>query len=299
MRTIYFTVLITLFSYSLLAFAENPALHIYTANVENRFEVGTTATIFVELMTNIEMPNGESEIQMDGAIVGFPPIPLLVTRINKSLFSFVSPVLKITDVGERYFQVQIKTRSKKTADRIKNAIQANTIRIDQNTIAMNSSSDEQVRADYQREISRLTAMNLSLSKQLNSLYVPIGIPRDLGIRVIPRMDENVSVFISQESLSIEDGSMGEYTIKLMNRPTSDVTIRLEANTTAVDLNETLDNQLDLVFTPENFNRPQTIHVGIPCDTTVTQFGISHEAFSRDERFNGLVIENISINVVQE
>lgn len=299
MKKIYFTALMSLLTCSVFAFVENPALHIYTDNVENRFEVGAPANIFVELMTDIELPNGESEIELDGVIVGFPSIPLEMTKISNSLYLFVSPNFKITDVGERYFQIQLKIRSKKTADRIKTAIQANVVSIDQNTIAMNSTSNEELKASYQRDITRLTAMNASLTKQLNSLFAPMGSPKELGIRIIPKMDENVSILVSQESLSIEDGSMGEYTLKLMSRPTSDVTIRVQADSTAVDLNETLDNQIDLLFTPENFDRPQAVRVGIPCDTTVTQFGIAHEAFSRDARFNGLVIENISINVVQE
>jgi hypothetical protein len=299
MRNIFLTLVAAFLTCNVFALTGNPALNIYTSNVENRFEVGSTANIFVELMTDIDMPNGESEIEMDGIIVGYPPISLEMTKISKTLYLYTSPVLSITDVGERYFQVQLKARSKKAADRIKAAIQTNLANIDQLTIAMNSSTDEQTRVDLQGKIDRLIEMNHSLEKQLNSLFVTIGTPRELGIRVIPKNDENNSIPVSQSYLSIEDGSMGEYSIKLNNRPVSDVTIRVQADTTAVDLNETLDNQIDLVFTPENYTRPQAVRVGIPCDTTVTQFEISHEAFSLDTRFNGLVIENVSVNVLQE
>ena len=299
MRKIYLTLIAALLTCNVFALSSNPALNIYTDNVENRFEVGSTAKIFVELMNDIEMPNRESEIEMDGVIVGFPSIPLEMTKISKTLYLFTSPILGITEVGERYFQVQMKARSKKSADRIKAAIQASNVKIEENTVLLNSTSDEELRASYQRQIDRLTASNLSLTQKLNSLFVPFGSPKELGIRVIPKLDESVSIHLSQEALSIADGSLGEYTLKLSARPISDVVINVKASTSAVDINETLDNQIELLFTPENFDRPQAVRVGIPCDTTVTQFEISHEAFSRDPRFNGVVIESISISVVQE
>lgn len=276
---------------------KNPALHIYTDNVENRFEVGDEAKIFVELLTDFDLPNGESEIAMIGKIIGFPPIELKATQINKNFFSFISPILKITDVGERYFQVQLKVRSKKTANRIKKAIKANDINIRDNTIARNATTDEYVRSEYQREIDRITNLNTALMLKLDSLFAPMGEPKELSIRVVAKRDDSVSVLVSQENLTISEGAAGSYTLKLSSRPISDVIVRVSADTNDVDLNGSQDNQVELIFTPDNFDRAQTIRVGIPSNPTQTgpaNFEISHEAFSIDNRFNRLVIPTVKV-----
>lgn len=299
MKNLYLITVTLLLTSKLFAMSVNPALHIYTDNVENRFEVGETANVFVELMTDIEVPNGESEIGMDGVIIGFPPIPLEVTKISKTLYLFMSPNLKITDVGERYFQVQLKVRSKKTTNKIQNAIQANIISIDSNTISMNSTSDEQLRAGYQREIDRLISMNVSLSKKLNSLFTSLGQPKELGIKVVPKLDENVSVLLSQSALNIQAGEIGNYTIKLSSRPTSDVYVKVFADNTSVDLNGSQGNEIELLYTPENFDRPQSVQLAVPTKSTQTdstRFAITHEAFSRDLRFNGVVIGDVLVDM---
>lgn len=297
MRNLYLITLTLLLTSNLFAMSANPALHIYTDNVENRFEVGGTANVFVELMTDIEMPNGESEIEMDGIIVGFPPIPLEITKISKTLYLFMSPKLKISDVGERYFQVQLKVRSKKTANKIKSAIQANIISIDQNTISRNSTTDEQLRAGYQHEIDRLISMNVTLSKKLNSLFTPFGLPKELGIKVVPRLDENVSVLISESTLIIQAGETKGYTIRLSTRPISDVYVTVFADNSVVNLNGTQGNEIQLLFTPENFERSQTIEVHIPNSQKehFQTFNIFHEVFSKDVRFNSLVVDDLVVN----
>lgn len=164
-------------------FDENPAVRIYTDNVENSFEVGEQAVFFAEVLTDFQYHSGNAEIVVEAEIVGFPLIKLKATKISETYYSFVSTELKESDIGRRYIQVQLKTRPKKEAERIRRAIKANGEMIIEEIIKRDDATSEEMREYHQLQVEKISVLNESLFDQLEKMLVPVGGPSELSFYV--------------------------------------------------------------------------------------------------------------------
>ena len=94
----------------------------------------------------------------------------------------------------------------------------------------------------------------------------------------------------------EEGDNGRYTLKLTTLPTQPVDIYLTTSShTQVSLNQ-------LTFTPNNWNIPQTVTVSAVDDDLVegedSHFNtILHTVRSDDPNYNGLPLENVTVQIV--
>jgi uncharacterized protein len=91
----------------------------------------------------------------------------------------------------------------------------------------------------------------------------------------------------------EGGATDSYTIVLKTQPTANVTINIAVN------NQITTNSPTLVFTPQNWNVPQTLTVTAVDDDLIegTHTGtITHSVSSSDANYNGIAIANITVNI---
>lgn len=279
---------------------DNPAMRIHTDNMENTFGVGGDAVFFVEILTNFQYPSGGAEIVLEGIVVGNPPIILEGTKISETYYSFISPELQVSDVGMRYFQAHLKTRPKKETNKIRKAIEANSSAIEEAIVKRDAATSESMRTYYQMQIDQLDALIVSLENQLDGLFTTVGAPAELAFRVQPVPGQVVNVLTSHKFLTVAEGESAEYEIALDSRPTSDVTITIYSEADDITLNENGDNQVKLLFTPENYNIPQKVKVGVSANSTADDSRealIHHEAYSLDERYDNMMIESLSMEVL--
>lgn len=95
-------------------------------------------------------------------------------------------------------------------------------------------------------------------------------------------------------LTSEDGRTASFTAKLNFKPTANVTISIASD----NPNEGVANVTELVFTPDNFDQPQTVTVtgqsdGIK-DGTKTYHIVTGAAVSADPLYNDLEISDVTV-----
>ncbi|MCT7976985.1 putative Ig domain-containing protein [Laspinema olomoucense] len=105
-----------------------------------------------------------------------------------------------------------------------------------------------------------------------------------------------SAIISQSEglTNVTEGSATDtYTVVLSNPPTADVTITINPD------NQTTTGVNSLIFTPENWNQPQTVQIVAVDDNMVegNHIGtITHTATSTDPNYNGISINSVTANI---
>ncbi len=104
----------------------------------------------------------------------------------------------------------------------------------------------------------------------------------------------ITINQSNGSTSVTEGGAGDsYTLVLNSQPRANVTLNLSAGTGI-----TLNNS-NLVFTPANWNVPQTVAVSAVDDTLVEGDHtaiITHSVTSTDSNYNGLSVAPIRVNI---
>ena len=118
---------------------------------------------------------------------------------------------------------------------------------------------------------------------------------DVDVTVVD--DDEAGVTISKDRLTIDEGGSGTYTIVLDTQPSADVTIIISELVLGVAV-----NPFHPMFTPSNWNTPQTITVGgIQDDDAVDDsVKITHTvAQGSAAEYLGLSIDDIDVTVVDD
>ncbi len=113
-----------------------------------------------------------------------------------------------------------------------------------------------------------------------------------------RDNEANGITVTPTTLTINEGATDTFAIRLNARPTSNVTITLFSSDTSI---ATITSATTLLFTPTNYNTPQTVTVrGVPDggfaqQRTVTI--VTSAASSGDPNFNNLDVADVSVTVL--
>jgi hypothetical protein len=98
----------------------------------------------------------------------------------------------------------------------------------------------------------------------------------------------------------EEGPTSDtYTIVLSNAPTTDVTITVDPDA-QTDLGLGVGQPRNLIFTPANWNTPQTVTVTAVDDQVAEGLHtsiVTHTAVSADPNYNGIAIRNVTASVI--
>ena len=107
----------------------------------------------------------------------------------------------------------------------------------------------------------------------------------------------------------EDGLTDTYQVVLNSQPIEDVTVTVTPDS-QVDLGEGAENEIELIFTPENWNEPQTVTVEAVDDEDVEAdihtSTINHSVSSNDPNYNsetpikidGRNAENLTVDILE-
>ncbi|MCT7956024.1 putative Ig domain-containing protein, partial [Laspinema palackyanum] len=91
----------------------------------------------------------------------------------------------------------------------------------------------------------------------------------------------------------EGGATDTYTVVLTNRPTAEVTIRINPD------HQTTTGVNSLIFTPENWDKPQTVEI-VAVDDNIVEGNhtgtITHTALSTDPNYNGIQINSVTAKI---
>ncbi|WII72089.1 hypothetical protein QJS83_16630 [Bdellovibrio sp. 22V] len=161
----------------------NPYARIESDRESQIYNVGERANFFAELLTDITSAEGYHEIYMDGKIESSGSMPELVVkmkRISEKTFSFQSPIFTSADLGTRRFVVTVKTRPKKQADSIREAIRSVRDLKLQYQSAQNQSFDPMDKIYYQNRINMLQVYETNLPSHLNEILTTFI--SNLGLR---------------------------------------------------------------------------------------------------------------------
>ena len=107
-------------------------------------------------------------------------------------------------------------------------------------------------------------------------------------------NDTAGVTVSPTSLTVAEGSSGEYTVQLDTEPTADVTVTVGGESGEVTVTGS-----PLTFTPSNYGTAQTVTVnaGSDTDTTNDAATLTHAASSSDTNYgSSLSIEDVSVTV---
>ena len=116
-----------------------------------------------------------------------------------------------------------------------------------------------------------------------------------GIEIVPIEGAQVLIQESDASTVVTEGGASDtYQVLLNTQPTADVTINLQPD------GQTTVNQNSLVFTPENWNVPQTVTVNAVDDNAGESQHIStiaHNILTTDANYAGLTAPSVTANVI--
>ena len=107
------------------------------------------------------------------------------------------------------------------------------------------------------------------------------------------------VIISPTALTMDEGSSGEYTVKLDTEPTANVTVTVGGATGEVTVSGATLSGSSLTFTASTWNAAQTVTVnaGTDEDTTNDTATLTHAASSTDTNYGAsLDIDDVTVTV---
>ena len=113
-------------------------------------------------------------------------------------------------------------------------------------------------------------------------------------------DDGAGVAVSTGSLTVNEGTTGNYTLVLVSDPVNDVTITVAPTASALFI---INNCCDFVFTTANWNVPQAVLVNaLPnsVDSGVSNtFSVSATAASSTTQYQGIAIPEVSVVIVDD
>lgn len=120
---------------------------------------------------------------------------------------------------------------------------------------------------------------------------------DLDVNVL---DDDAAAVMIVESGGVteitENGATDSYDVVLAAQPTATVNVNIATDPQASA------NTATLVFSPSNWNSPQTVILSAVDDTDaegIHSSGVMHSVTSTDTNFNGITIPNVTANVVDD
>lgn len=115
-----------------------------------------------------------------------------------------------------------------------------------------------------------------------------------GIVITPVEGAQVLIEESKQSTSVaEGGNTDTYQILLNTKPTANVTIDLQLD------GQTTTNKTSFIFTPQNWNTPQTVTVSAIDDAAGESFHtstIAHTISTTDATYNALTVPSVEANI---
>jgi hypothetical protein len=106
-------------------------------------------------------------------------------------------------------------------------------------------------------------------------------------------NDTAGVSVAPNPAAASEGGTGSYQVALLTQPTANVTINLSGDA------QSAVSPASLTFTPANWNTGQTVTV-TPLDDTLVEGDhtatITHAAQSADAKYNGIAIDNVTVNI---
>ena len=116
-----------------------------------------------------------------------------------------------------------------------------------------------------------------------------------GIVITPVEGAQVLIKESEQNTSVtEGGNTDTYQVLLNSKPTANVTVNLQLD------GQTTTDKTSLVFTPQNWNTPQTVTVSAVDDAAGESFHsstIAHTIATTDPAYSGLNVPSVIANIV--
>ena len=160
------------------------------------------------------------------------------------------------------------------------------------TFTDTSAQTVNVRSSQDSDKDDATASISHTAESDDSGYDGISID-DVSVTIL---DDDKGVTISKESLTINEGAMDSFTVKLDGTPTADVTIIIAVGG---------DGGGDLTVSPDSLTfsdtSPQTVTVTAEQDDDADddKHFILHTASSTDGRYNGIGVDGVSVTIIDD
>lgn len=202
-------------------------------------------------------------------------IPVANGNYNVSLYL---SELNYQDLGKRVFNVSLEGES---------AVNNLDIYKLTNNAFLDGKNDASVVKLPNLAIVRDGALNLDFTSLVDKASLA-------GIVITPVQGARVLIEESKQNTSVtEGGNTDTYQMLLNTKPTANVTINLQLD------GQTTTNKTSLVFTPQNWNVPQTITVTAVDDTAGESFHtstISHTITTTDLDYSSLSVPSVSVKI---
>jgi len=103
------------------------------------------------------------------------------------------------------------------------------------------------------------------------------------------------VSVSEKELTIAEGETADYTVTLGARPLSNVTVRVDGGGVVSP------NPSRLIFTPSNYNMPQTVELTANQDNNPDneEIEVAHSTSSSDGAYNRLTVAPVAVTVIDD
>ncbi len=131
--------------------------------------VGETAVFSVKLLTQFKGPDGPREHIFTGDLNGVAVSPVL----SGTQYVFTAPVFTSADVGAKTFTANLSIRSKRQADRLRDAIFQAVVARSDYTELRDASTQEAEKAYYQAKIDSLNQAIAAFNAQLGAILTPV------------------------------------------------------------------------------------------------------------------------------
>ena len=128
-----------------------------------------------------------------------------------------------------------------------------------------------------------------------------------GVTVTVTDDETAGVTVSETALTLAEGGRATYTVVLNAQPVAVVLIRIDRNNGDVKVDADAVNQGDqafMLFTPGNWNTPQTVKVSAAQDADAAddQAQLDHAVSYRDNRsgpYSRVLAAGVAVTVTDD
>jgi hypothetical protein len=118
-------------------------------------------------------------------------------------------------------------------------------------------------------------------------------------------DDTAGVTISSPSVDVsEDGTTDSYTVVLTSQPTSNVEVDITSSSSELELSTSgsaAASSVQLLFTPSNWNVPQTVTVSAVDDLDVESSphsdALTHVVGSQDPNYDGILVEDVVASIL--
>ena len=128
-----------------------------------------------------------------------------------------------------------------------------------------------------------------------------------GVAVTVTDDETAGVTVSETTLTLDEGSSATYTVALNAQPAADVLIRIDLNNLDVGVDADAGRagaQAFMLFTPGNWNTPQTVKVSAAQDADAAddQAQLGHAVSYTTDRsgpYNSVVAAGVAVTVIDD